>query len=60
MEDPLTSRNILWITPKKIEKLFERIGPVIQKENTYMRMTLPARTELEIRLWFLATRFLKF
>ncbi len=47
------------MTPEEIEDLFECIGPVIQKKNTYMRMALPARTKLEITLRFLATRFLK-
>ncbi len=47
------------MAPEKFQKLFERIGPVIQEENTCMRMALPARTKSEITLRFLATGFLK-
>ncbi len=59
MEDPLIYRNILRMTPEKFEELFEHISPVIQKENTRMRMALLIRTKLEITLRFMAAIFLK-
>ncbi len=48
IEDPLTYGNIFWMTPEKFEELFEHIGPVIQKENTCMRIALLVRAEIEI------------
>ncbi len=47
------------MTSEKFEELFERIGPVIQKEKYLYASGFTPRTKLEITLQFLATGFLK-
>lgn len=55
LEDPTEYRRCLRMTPQNFEVLLNLVSPLIQRSNTLMREALPARTKLEVTLYYLAT-----
>jgi len=55
VDDQLSYRNIMRMSTDNFENLLCLTRSMIQKQNTNMRMALPAKLKLEITLRFLAT-----
>ena len=55
MEDPQQLRNFLRMTARDIEEILGKIGPIISKQDTVMRNSIPAKERLAVTLRFLAT-----
>jgi len=54
-EDPGGFRNFLRMDKIDFEELFEKVTPVIQRQDTWMREAISAYERLSITLRFLAT-----
>lgn len=54
-EDPSSYKNFLRMDNYLFEYLLDKVKSLIQKEDTFFRKAIPARTKLEIVLRFLAT-----
>jgi len=55
VEDQASFRNFLRVDPALFNELVDRVGPLIQKEDTFFRKALPAPLKLAITLRHLAT-----
>lgn len=55
MEDPQSYRNHLRMTEEGFNFLLQRVTPLIERKNTYMRDALCAKLKLQITLRYLAT-----
>lgn len=55
VDDQLSYRNIMRLSTENFENLLCLTRSMIQKQDTNMRMALPAKLKLEITLRFLAT-----
>lgn len=55
VEDPKSYYNIMRMSVKKFDELLTLVTPLIQKQDTKMRVAITCRTKLEITLRYLAT-----
>jgi hypothetical protein len=53
-EEPQDYRNILRMSMSQFEDLLQLVTPLIQRQNTEMRLAIPARVKLEVTLRYLA------
>ncbi|KAG8251624.1 hypothetical protein J6590_075512 [Homalodisca vitripennis] len=49
-EDPETYRNVLRMSAPKFQEFLELVEPLIKKQNTKFRQSLPCKIKLEITL----------
>lgn len=54
-EDPLAFTNVMRMSADKFDELLDMVKGSIQKQDTIMRLALPARLKLQITLRYLAT-----
>lgn len=54
-EDLDAYKNHLRMSEQKFEELLQKVSPLIQKKNTLLRDSLPARVKLQVVLRYLAT-----
>lgn len=54
-EDPCSFTNVMRMSSDKFDELLGMVTPSIQKEDTIMRLALPARLKLQITLRYLAS-----
>ena len=54
-EDSDSYRNYLRITVAQLDFLLQKVSPLIQKADTFLRPALPAKLKLQITLHYLAT-----
>lgn len=48
-------KNFLRMTPLEFDMLLQKVKPFIEKQNTFMRKSIPANERLALTLRFLAT-----
>lgn len=54
-EDPQFHRNICCLNACKFDELLSSVEDEIQKQNTIMRIAIPVRVKLEVKLRYLAS-----
>ena len=55
LEDLKAFKNYVRVDPQFFHELLQKVGPVIQRRDTYWRESLPAGMRLAITLRYLAT-----
>lgn len=54
LEEPQDYRNIMRMPGNKFEEYYNLVVPLIQRQDTYMRLVIPVKVKLEITVRFLA------
>ena len=55
LDDTLEFRRILTMDRRTYGYLLQRVGPLIEKEDTQMRRAIPPSERLAVTMWYLAT-----